>query len=47
MTGFPPGADPDRQRLRAGQRAAKDMKQGLSGTDLQEGLTAVVSIKHP
>ena len=25
----------------------KDMKQGLSGTDLQEGLTAVVSIKHP
>ena len=25
----------------------KDMKQGLSGTDLQEGLTAVVSVKHP
>ena len=25
----------------------KDMKQGLSGSDLQEGLTAVVSIKHP
>ena len=25
----------------------KDMKQGLSGQDLQEGLCAVVSIKHP
>ena len=25
----------------------KDMKQGLSGSDLQEGLCAVVSIKHP
>ncbi len=25
----------------------KDMKQGLSGQDLQEGLAAVVSIKHP
>ena len=25
----------------------KDMKQGLSGSDLSEGLTAIVSIKHP
>ena len=25
----------------------KDMKQGLSGADLAEGLVAVVSIKHP
>jgi DNA gyrase subunit B len=25
----------------------KDMKQGLSGSDLQEGLCSVVSIKHP
>ncbi len=25
----------------------KDIKQGLSGSDLSEGLTAIVSIKHP
>jgi DNA gyrase subunit B len=25
----------------------KDLKQGLSGADLSEGLTAVVSVKHP
>jgi len=25
----------------------KDMKQGLSGADLSEGLTAIVSVKHP
>src|SRR5207244_8478695 len=25
----------------------KDLKQGLSGDDLREGLTAVISIKHP
>ena len=25
----------------------KDVKQGLSGSDLSEGLTAIVSIKHP
>lgn len=25
----------------------KDAKQGFSGTDLQEGLTAVISVKHP
>ncbi len=25
----------------------KELKQGLSGADLQEGLTAIISIKHP
>jgi DNA gyrase subunit B len=47
MTGFRQALTRTINAYAQANNLLKDMKQGLSGTDLQEGLTAVVSIKHP
>ncbi|MBP6743026.1 MAG: DNA gyrase subunit B, partial [Deltaproteobacteria bacterium] len=47
LTGFRQGLTRTINAYAQAHALLKDMKQGLSGADLQEGLTAVVSIKHP
>ena len=48
LSGFRSRADPHDQRLRpAAQGLFKDVKENLTGDDVREGLTAVVSVKVP
>ena len=47
LTGFRQALTRTLNTYSATNNLLKDAKTGLSGTDLQEGLTAVVSVKHP
>ncbi len=47
LTGFRQALTRTINAYAAANNLLKDMKVGLSGSDLSEGLTAIVSIKHP
>src|SRR5207245_1365737 len=47
LTGFRQALTRTVNAYSMGNTLAKDLKAGLSGDDLREGLTAVVSVKHP
>ena len=47
LSGFRVGADAHGQLLRERNNLAPDLKESISGDDIREGLTAVVSVKMP
>ncbi len=47
LTGFRQALTRTVNAYATGHNMLKDVKQGLSGSDLSEGLTAIVSVKHP